>query len=178
MTFYEIFAALPAGADVAWLHRQCVEEGTCWLWPGVHTTQGYPVFYIGRPARYVTLRRVACVLAAKAFAPRQPIAATCGNKACVNPAHLRPSNASVIGKASAARGMWRSPVRGIRISRARLAKTHIDTDTVRAIRAAPRGTVRTTAEALGVKYSTAMAIRSGRIRREYASPWAGMGARP
>lgn len=177
MTFDQIAARLPADADVEWLHRQCVEEGACWLWRGVHTTQGYPVFWVGRPARYVTVRRVAAVLAGRRFDARQPLAATCGNKRCVNPAHVRPSNARAIAQAAVRRGAYDGMARRAKISAARLKRSRISAEAVLAIRLAPSGTLPQVARDWGVAYSTAKAIHCGRMRRDYTSPWAGMGAR-
>ena len=46
-----------------------------------------------------------------------------------------------------------------------------------AVRLAPRGQLAAVAAQQGVNYHTAKAIRTGRIRKDYSSPWAGMGAR-
>ena len=78
---------------------------------------------------------------------------------------------------AAKRGAWKGVARAAKISAARLKNTAISAEAVNAIRLAERGTLRAVCEQYGVKYGTAITIRTGRIRRDYRSPWAGIGAR-
>lgn len=175
MNYEELKAKLPAHITLAWLIERSTEEGNCWIWNGKLSTQGYPVTCITRG--YVLVRRIAAVLAEKPFENGQPIAVTCHCRQCVRPEHVRPSDNSTIGKAAAKRGGWKSAARAAKISAVRLANTSISQDAVHAIRLAERGELKGICSQHGVSYSTARAIRSGRIRKDYSSPWAGMGAR-
>ena len=171
----DVALLLPEHVTLDWLAAQCSEEAECWIWNGRTTSNGYPLVFVG--GADVSVRRVAAALAGKAFAPRQPITTTCRCRECVRPDHMRPSSAQAIGARVAREGGWRSVARAARISAARLSTTVISDEAVRAVRLAPRGQVATVAAALGVNYHTAKAIRTGRIRKDYSSPWAGMGAR-
>lgn len=175
MTYEELKAALPAHITLAWLIERSSEEGNCWIWNGKMNSMGYPVTTLYRG--HTLVRRIAAVIGEKPFESRQPIAVTCHCRQCVNPAHIRPSDNSEIGKAAAKRGRWKSAARAAKISAVRLANTSISQDAVHAIRLAERGELKGICAEHGVSYSTARAIRSGRIRKDYSSPWAGMGAR-
>ena len=165
------------GVDISWLKARTVEEGECWIWMEC-TSNGYPQANLRKlQAHPVLVRRIAAALAGRAPEAGQPVRMKCRCKQCVNPAHATPSSTKEIGRMAAKRGAWKGVVRAAKISAARLKTSTIDADAVTAVKMAERGTLQAVCEQYGVAYSTAKAIRSGRIRRDYSSPWAGMGAR-
>lgn len=175
MTYEDLKAKLPPHITLAWLIERSTEEGSCWIWNGKLNTLGYPVTCLAKG--YTPVRRIAAVLAGKPFADRQPVAVTCHCRQCVRPEHVRPSDPASIGKAAAKRGRWKSAARAAKISAVRRANTTISDEAVQAIRLAERGQLKAICAEHGVTYSSACAIRGGRMRRDYSSPWAGMGAR-
>ena len=175
MDSQQLQALLPAHVTTEWLLSQCHEEGECWIWAGPYTTNGYPIVFV--EGRYVTVRRVAALLAGKDFGARQPITTTCRCRHCVRPSHAKPSTTRAIGAMVAREGGWQGVARAAKISATRLITSNISDEAVRAVRLAPRGQLAAVAAQQGVNYHTAKAIRTGRIRKDYSSPWAGMGAR-
>ena len=166
------------GVDIGWLKARTVEEGECWIWTGCVAGHGYPLANLRKlQDRPVLVRRIAAALAGRAPDAGQPVRMKCRCKQCVNPAHATPSSTKEIGRMAAKRGAWKGIARAAKISAARLKTSTIDADAVTAVKMAERGTLQSVCEQYGVAYSTAKAIRSGRIRRDYSSPWAGMGAR-
>lgn len=59
-----------------------VDVAGCWVWGGATDTKGYPVFQRGRASRF------SYELAHGRRPARTEFKATCGNRRCVNPAHL------------------------------------------------------------------------------------------
>lgn len=172
-----LLAVLPAHITLDWIRAQCEEEADCWLWQGHCQQLGYPDVYLDRIERYVMARRVVAALSGHEFLHSQPVATRCGCKTCLNPAHVHPSTTSAIGRKAARSGAWSGRDRAAKISAARLARSTISDEAVLAVRMAPHGTLQAVAAEHGVNYHTARAIRTGRIRKDYSSPWAGMGAR-
>lgn len=171
-------ALADAGIDAAWLRARSIEEGECWLWQQGTTRNGYPQASLRRIGLAGLMpRRVAAALAGRPPADGQPVRMRCGCRLCVNPAHALPSSAREIGRLAAKRGGWQGAARAAKISAARLQTSAISADAVIAIRMAEGGTLQAVCSEHGVSYHTAKAIRTGRIRRDYRSPWAGMGAR-
>jgi len=69
-------------------------EGGCWNWTGTRSLLGYGKFYLGRgriggSTGYVGAHRIAWLLSGRVLARRKSLHHVCGNRACVNPAHLR-----------------------------------------------------------------------------------------
>lgn len=63
-------------------------DNNCWLWRGPVNTGGSPLFCFGfRPPVHTASRAVAWALTNGRW-PDTPLAPTCGNPLCVNPAHL------------------------------------------------------------------------------------------
>lgn len=57
----------------------------CWNWAGVINTDGKGYFYINK--KYIAAHRIAWKIY-KGTNPPELITRTCGNKLCINPAHL------------------------------------------------------------------------------------------
>lgn len=67
---------------------KCVEfADDCLLWTAAVGHTGYPIYKpVGRACTLV--RRDAYRLSGRTLKPRVPIDSTCGEKLCINPAHL------------------------------------------------------------------------------------------
>ena len=62
---------------------------SCWEWTGAHWTDGYGCFRLANK-RLVPAHRIVYELEIGPIAPGLVLDHICGNKSCVNPAHLEP----------------------------------------------------------------------------------------
>jgi hypothetical protein len=108
------------------------EEEGCSLWTGALSSRstsgggggGYPIMKVAYGCPCMTVRRVLVTLFGdkdgnRELAPRQPVEVTCGNRLCVDQAHLVVSTAKRVGVRAAKRGAFSSPARGAKIAAAR-----------------------------------------------------------
>jgi hypothetical protein len=108
------------------------EEEGCSLWTGALSssssttggTGGYPIMKMAYGCPCMTVRRVIVSLFGdkdgnRDLAPRQPVEVTCGNRLCVDQAHLVISTPQKVGKRAAKRGAFSSPARSSKIAAAR-----------------------------------------------------------
>lgn len=164
------------GIDEKFLRDRSYEFGDCWIWTQGTNGAGYPQVKVpGGTAQLV--RRLAAAVGGKPPAKGQPVTTTCGEKLCVNPEHMKPSTKKAIGKAAAARGAFSGLSRAGKIAGARRAGLVKLTDEQVAEIRASDDTDKVLGEAYGVKSYYVARIRRGDARKDYASPWAGLGAR-
>lgn len=65
------------------------KTATCWVWSGATWTSGKPTFQIGEEGSIVAARAAYGLSRPNGLIPRgRVVITTCGNRACVNPAHL------------------------------------------------------------------------------------------
>lgn len=160
------------------IHDRCDEVGDCWLWKDATGAQGYPIIR-RRPGGCQLVRRVVVALDGRPAMARQPVASTCGEKLCCNPAHLAPSTIAAVAKKAAANGSFSRPERAARIaaSKRKSDSAKLTMEQAREIRASTEsGPV--LAERYGVNRSLIGGIRRGQAWRDYSNPFAGLGARP
>jgi hypothetical protein len=122
-------------------------------------------------------RRMAAMLAGHELAKGQPVDMTCSERLCVNPEHTAPSTTQKIAKKAAKRGAFSTTSRGARIAAARrLGRVKLTAEQVAEIRTSTESEV-----VLGPLYGVARSyigrIRRGEARKDYSSPFAGLGAR-
>lgn len=156
------------------IHDRCDEVGDCWIWKGATGAQGYPIVR-RRPAACLLVRRVAVELDGRPAKPRQPVTATCGDKLCCNPAHLKPSTPAAIARVAAAKGSFATPERAARIaaSKRKSSQAKLTMEQAREIRMSEEsGPV--LAERYGVNRSMIGSIRRGTAWRDYSNPLAGL----
>ena len=158
------------------IRDRCEEVGECWIWQQGTTSNGYPQVKLrGRGVQLV--RRIAAEIAGKKLSPKQPVETTCWEKLCVNPAHMRPTTRSAIGKQAAQRGAFSSPTRAAKIAAARRASgVKLSDEQVDEIReSSDPGPL--LAKKYGVHRSYIVKIRRGEVMRDYGNPFFGLMAR-
>ena len=124
------------------------------------------------------MRRVVLALDGRPAGPRQPVAPTCGERACVNPAHLVRSSIRQVAQRAAKAGAFSTPLRAARIAAGKRAshQAKLTADQARQIRESlESGPV--LALRYGVDKSMINNIKRGQAWRVYGSPFAGLGAR-
>ncbi len=154
------------------IHDRCDDEGECWIWRDATTRDGYPIY---RPTGCgcTLVRRAVFVMAGGKLKPRQPLVSSCGDRRCVNPAHLSISTLSKIAKSAAKRGAWAGQARRAAISAAQRKHSKITEEIAAEVRASNEAS-RALAARFGVDKSLIARIRSGVAWRDYSSPFAGL----
>lgn len=159
------------GADVIdSILSRCTEDGDCMIWQG-QDNHGRPAIYPGK----CSVRRIVYTAAHGSIPEGRVISVSCGQIACLEPEHLVARTISEV-RLLAAADLGAKAKRSARMRRAGRAKSSLDIDKVRAIRAAV-GSLKEIGEQFGLKPAHVSSIRTGRIWKEAASPWAGLGAR-
>lgn len=149
------------------------EYADCILWTGATTRQGYPI-YKPYGCGCTLVRRRVYELTTGPLETRVPIATTCDEKLCINPAHLKKTTASAVGAKAGARGAWSGKARGAKIAAAKRAKSSkITMDDARVIRMSDEsGPV--LAARYDVNRSVINGIKAGTRWRDYSNPFAGL----
>lgn len=159
---------------IDYLRERSDEVGDCWIWKRAAGKAGYPVMS-RRSGGDGLVRRAAARLAGLEPAPRQPVVSCCGDKLCVNPAHMRLSTVKLVAKKAAKDGAYSRLPRRVKIAATKRAASKLTMADARAIRAS---TMRLAdlAKKHDVSLGTIKSIRIGRTWKDHASPWAGLGA--
>jgi hypothetical protein len=159
------------------------EEGDCWMWTGTTTNKtNLPIINLRHPVPGMPrtgcalVRRFVYVLNGGELKPRQPIDTKCGNKLCVNPAHLFQSTIQKVAKKAAKKGAWTGEARARKISQAKRKTAKLTMEKATGIRLSSESSADEAARH-GVNISVIKSIRRGVIWRDYSSPFAGLGAR-
>ena len=148
------------------------EFGDCHLWVGSTTEQGYPTYKpFGCNCKLV--RRAVFALNGGVLEPRVPIITTCGEKLCINPAHLKASTVSAVGIEAGKRGAWKTKSRCAKISASKRKGAKLTIEIAREIRmSSESGPVLATR--YGVDRSLINGIKAGTRWRDYSNPFAGL----
>lgn len=144
-------------------------SGDCLLWQGA-TSSGHPI-YKPQGCDCTLVRRAVFQLNGGLLVPRKPLESRCGERLCINAAHLYASTISRIAKKAAALGAWKGLDRRIRISMAKRQTAKLTMEKAREIRSSPE-TGPVLAARYGVDKSLINNIKRGVIWRDHANPWA------
>ena len=158
------------------VRERCKDDAGCWIWQNATSKAGYPLM---KPSgrRCLLVRRWVMELVGLDPAGKL-VTASCGDKRCCNPEHLYTSTHAAIAKQAAKRGAFSSATRAAKIAKARRAGANTKlTEAIAAEIRASSDTHKTLAARYSVSTATVWRIRSGAGWKNYASPWAGMGAR-
>lgn len=160
------------GLTLKMIRDRCDDVGDCWIWRDAVGRTGYPIMKRSQRGGCMLVRRVVVALDGRPAAPRQPVMCTCGEKRCVNPAHLQPTTISAVAKAAAAKGSFSTTARAARIAQAKRASSQakLTLEQVREIRASDESNL-ALAERFGVNRSRIGAIRRGVAWKDYSNPF-------
>ena len=157
-------------ATMAHLHGRCIECGDCLLWQGSHSGTGHPRYSGG------SVRRAVWALARGPLPADRLVTVTCGQVACLNPAHLTLTTRGAVTTRVHNRPdvKLRRSAACARANQAGMGK--IDMAAARQIRASTQTGV-ALARYYGVSTSLISLVRRGKTWVERtASPWRGLGA--
>lgn len=148
-------------------------DGNCIIWTGAVGNSGHPIYKPTGRRACALVRREVYRLGGRTLSARKPIDTTCGDKLCVNDAHLAQSTISKIAKKAAARGAWTGLARSMRIAMAKRGKMKLTEQTAREIRNSTE-TGPVLAARYGVNRTLVTNIKRGTAWKDYSSPFAGL----
>jgi len=150
------------------------EDGACLVWKG-GCCNGHPA--MRKNGKTVLVRRVLWQELKGEIPPGHIVRMTCECKKCIEPAHMVCTTHQKLAKQMGAMGIMSGPVRSAAIARAK-RKTHakLNDEAVIVIRGSDE-LGRVLADRFGVTQSYISKIQKHKARREFSSPFAGLGAR-
>lgn len=151
------------------LSRVHEDDDGCLIWTeSVNPHSGLPVMRWYESMK--TVRSVVYLLIHGQMRKGKRTALSCGKKLCVHPDHVLAQN-------------WNASLKGreipidtrIKIAMGQRKKSRLTDEQVQSIRSAI-GTIREIGPEFGISYAHAAYIRRDEVRRDYSSPFAGLGA--
>ena len=99
---------------MTWLRSMCSQSGECLLWKGPTNKGGYPQThdkqaYRAGKKQTMLVRRLVYGMKNGPIPEGARLMMTCGNRLCLNPAHIRPASYRETAAAAAAAGAWKTP---------------------------------------------------------------------
>ena len=155
---------------VARAMARCTEDGDCLIWDGATNARG-PVL-THKQVQYSLRRLVWEDKFKKPFPADRLASVSCGHKACL--AHVVARTRAIVNSLSAKQF---GALKGRAAALAVRAKSKLSQEAVRAIRIDERRAEEVAAEH-GITAAYVYMLRRGEFRRDYSSPFAGLGARP
>lgn len=167
--------------DMEYIRLRCREEDDCWIWPGAAKEGRWPVVCFRRidvdgvKRDFILYVRhvVYWIRSGKrpSLSGGKTMGASCNNELCVNPAHVKMTTFSELQKR-----LTHQKTLQFRIKNAtgRRKNSKLSDEAVREIRASelPRKEL---AAVHGVSYEYVRQLQNGLWRRDYTSPFAGLG---
>jgi hypothetical protein len=155
------------------IRRRCRldEDTACWHWRGAVNDQGYPVVFDSARKRNVRARTAIFARLHGGVGHRRFVTLTCGERACLNPAHMRLETRSQYMRRSV-KHKSADVVARMQTSRRRNAKLTLDR--AREIRRT-RNETSETLQTIATRYNVSRALVSQIIRNQVwrePSPWA------
>lgn len=155
------------------MQARCIEVGECWIWQGGNDGHGKPV--CKHRGKVVNPRRIVRELTdKKPLGPGVQVVPACHNPKCISPACSIRTDPKGRARIANERGAFNNPSKIRRSAMTKRAKSWITEDVVSKVRSAR--TAVEASELTGVSLSHSKAIRRGEARRDYGSPFAGLGA--
>ena len=160
------------------LKRQIIEIGDCWEWQGYITTGCTPTwrYWVNGAWSATPVRRTILLIKGIELASDERAMPTCGNKLCVNPAHVTKQN---IGQVMYERNQIitrgaNGHIRAAKIAaKRRQDSSPLTQEQVNQIRAHV-GAAHEVADQYGISAKTFNAIRRGERWKDYTNPWRGL----
>lgn len=157
------------------IKSRCTEDGDCWMWNGAADDRGRPTMHY--KGKTMAVRRVVRMLTDGQDIPAgMQVPCECGRTGCVSPECSTVTTPKKRAEMAARRGAFNRPDAALKSMMTIRARSKITDDMVQAARDFD-GTCKQASEATGISLSHTKAIRSHRARRDYSSPFAGLGAR-
>lgn len=157
---------------MAAIAEKSVEEGECLLWLGGSAK----VPHVHIKGRKENIRKLLAILRGDPIMPGTFFGCSCGVDKCIAEEHIaqrtRLQHARHFGK----QGAYSGPVKIAKMAATKRARSKLDDEKVAAIRASTKTSVQLSAE-YGVAASYITSIKAGKLWKNYASPFAGLGAR-
>ena len=156
------------------LSANATEEGDCLLWSGARCN-GHPAIRIDKKTHLI--RRALWKEMHGDIPVGKIITTTCQNILCVERSHVELSTMSELTKKLGS-AVMAGPLRSAKIAAAKRisAQARITQDDAQTIRASD-DTGTALARRYGISESTVSKIRLGRCRKDFSSPWIGLGGR-
>lgn len=148
------------------------EYADCMLWTGATGKSGHPIYKpVGGCCTLV--RRDLFRMVTGYIIPRAPIETRCGEKRCLNPAHLFQSTVSAVAQKAAKRGAWSGLARCAKIAAGRRGKMKLTEEIAAEIRNSDEsGLVLSLRH--GVHKSMVYRIKNGKSWKNYRNPFIGL----
>jgi hypothetical protein len=154
------------------LKAKCEEVGECWIWQGAHDGKGRPVCV--HNGKRISPRRLARQLTdGKEIQRHLVTACECGDIQCISPACSVVVTIKTAHRMAADRGAYSNAARDRRMALTKRAASPYGDEVIEAVKLAKSAAV--AAKETGMSASHAKAIRAGRSRKDYSSPFAGLG---
>lgn len=156
------------------LRHHCTDDAGCLIWRR-SCCNGHPAMRVGKKTKLV--RRVLWEVAHGPIPAGCIVRVTCGNVLCINPECTDLTTYQRLGKQLGALGIMSGPVRSAAIARAKRKTQGKLTDAaVRDMRTSDEPG-RVLAERWGVSQGHVSKVQKHKARRDFSSPFAGLGAR-
>lgn len=155
--------------DLGWLQARVREDDEgCWIWTGCMSKAGQPQATINYQ-HFLVRRAVWQAAHNRVLLPTTWVGVKCGKHGCTHPDCL-----VARGRAEALRGHHMTVAHKATIARVKRAKSAITDEMIAEIMTSNEPD-KVIAERLGVCASYPSKVRQGRLRRQYSSPFAGLG---
>lgn len=149
-----------------------IEEGDCLIWPNGSAK----VPHLSVMREKINIRKLWLIAEGREVLPGRMFGCSCGGDKCVALDHIRQRDRKEHGRYFGKLGVYSGPAKTAKMAATKRAKSKLDDEKVAAIRASTKSAMALSAE-YGVAPSYITSIRAGLLWKNYASPFAGLGAR-
>jgi hypothetical protein len=149
---------------------RCKEDGGCLLWPGAMADGTCPQMRV--KGKTVNVRRKHFELTVGPIPAGMVVAVTCECQRCIR--HVEPQTTAQVSQRVAASGVFSTQAHAAKIAAGKRKRSKFSDEAFELIRESEElGTV--LAERLGMNHSYLCRARRGIQRKDYNTPWAGLG---